>query len=337
MKTSVIDLGLQPSNLELTQALTAAFSQVEPTLVIINTTGSSGVDKKVELSTSAISKSAELSNAAVGAKVGDIWSLLLPTNHIAGLNVLARALKLGTEVVGVEARADFTAIVPTQLHRALTGDNQLLEHLQNCKAVLVGGAAVDGSLLEIARSKGITVFVTYGMTETSGGCVYNNAPLPGVLAELTESGLIKIKGPILASGYRDQEALWLESFSDGWFITSDLGEIRDGKIFIIGRTDDVIISGGENISLAAIDSALAHDFPDVNFLATSIPDTEWGQKLCLLSDADIDQVKVSNILQNKFGRASVPKVFLTVNEIPLIGIGKPDRVKASLLISNAQR
>ncbi|CAB4754204.1 unannotated protein [freshwater metagenome] len=337
MKTSVIDLGLQPSNFELTQALSAAFSQVEPTLVIINTTGSTGVNKKVELSTSAISISADLSNAAVGAKPGDIWSLLLPTNHIAGLNVLARALKLGTEVVGVEGRADFTAIVPTQLHRALTGDIPLLEHLQNCKAVLVGGAAVEDSLLEVARLKGIEIFTTYGMTETSGGCVYNNVPLPGVSVELTYSGLIKIKGPILASGYQDQEALWLKNFSDGWFITSDLGEIKDGKIFVIGRTDDVIISGGENISLAAIESELASNFPDVNFLATSIPDSEWGQKLCLLSDAHIDQVKISSVLQNKFGRAAVPKEFLVVNEIPLIGIGKPDRVKASTLIISAQR
>lgn len=337
MKTSVIDLVLQPSNLELTRALSAAFSQDEPSLVIIKTTGSSGIDKKVELFTSAISKSAELSNAAVGAKPGDIWSLLLPTNHIAGLNVLARAILLGTKVVGVEARADFTAVVPTQLHRALNGDLQLLEHLQNCKAVLVGGAAVEESLLKIARSKGITVFATYGMTETSGGCVYNNLPLPGVFVELTDSGLIKIKGPILASGYQDQEALWLKSFSDSWFITSDLGEIKDGKIFVVGRIDDVIISGGENISLTAIESELARNFPDVNFLATSIPDMEWGQKLCLLSDADIDQVKVSNILQNKFGRASVPKVFLTVNQIPLIGIGKLDRVKASSLIISTQR
>lgn len=337
MKTSVIDLGLQPSNLELTQALFAAFNQVEPTLVIINTTGSSGVNKKVELSTSAISKSAELSNAAVGAKPGDIWSLLLPTNHIAGLNVLARAIHLGSEVVGVEARADFTAIVPTQLHRALTGDIQLLEHLQNCNAVLIGGAAVDNSLLEIARSKGITVFITYGMTETSGGCVFNNLPLPGVLVGLTESGLIKIKGPILASGYQDQESLWTKNFSDGWFITSDLGEVKDGKLFVIGRADDVIISGGENISLTAIESALVHDFPDIHFLATSIPDSEWGQRLCLIADADIDYAKVATVLQSKFGRAAVPKEFLVVEEIPLIGIGKPDRVKASSLIINAQR
>jgi O-succinylbenzoic acid--CoA ligase len=337
MKTSVIDLGLQPSNLELTQALAIAFSQVEPSLVIINTTGSSGVNKKVELSTEAISKSAELANAAVGAKLGDIWSLLLPTNHIAGLNVLARAIKLGTEVVGVEARADFTAIVPTQLHRALTGDHKLLEHLQNCKAVLVGGAAVEDSLLEAANSKGITLFTTYGMTETSGGCVYNNVALPGVLVELTDSGLIKIKGPTLASGYQDQEALWLKNFLDGWFITRDLGEIKDGKIFVVGRADDVIISGGENISLAAIESELARNFPEVNFLATSVPDKEWGQKLCLLSDTNIDQVKISSVLQNKFGRASVPKEFLVVKEIPLIGIGKPDRVKASALIINAQR
>jgi len=340
MKTSVIDIGLQWSNPQLTQAISAAFAQTKPELAptfIVSTTGSTGVIKRVQISTSAIAKSAEQSNKALGAKSGEVWSLLLPTDHIAGINVLARAVLLGTNVVGVDAPADYSAIVPTQLHKALNGDTKLLAHLKNCKAVLVGGAALPQQLLEEAISNGIKVVTTYGMSETSGGCVYNNLPLDGVRVALTDTGLIKISGSILAFGYEDNQELWHKNFDGEWFVTSDLGEIKAGKVFVIGRADDVIISGGENISLAAVESLLSASFPDVNFLATSIPDLLWGAKLCLVSDKSISQDEIAELLLNKFGKAAVPKEFITLSEIPLIGIGKPDRVKAAQLFIDKQR
>jgi O-succinylbenzoic acid--CoA ligase len=337
MKTSVIDIGLKWSVPELTQALSAGLRQDAPSLVIINTSGSTGINKRVQLSTAAIAASAKLSNAAVGAATGDIWSLLLPTNHIAGINVLARAIILDSKIVGVDQPADFTAIVPTQLHRALTGDAQLLHHLKNCKAVLVGASATSKTLLAKAFESGINVITTYGMTETSGGCVYNNLPLPGVLIAISEDGLIKINGPILAQGYEGQEDLWSQRFKDGWFTSNDLGEIIDDQIFVIGRADDVIISGGEKISLISIERELAENFPDTNFLATSIPDSEWGDKLCLLADGEFDQNKVSQLLHHNLGKQFVPKDYLIVAAIPQIGVGKPDRVKASKLFQDKQR
>jgi len=337
MKTSVIDLGLTWSNPQLMQALTAAFNQTEPAQIIINTTGSTGLNKRVQLSSKALFISAKLSNEILGASNCDIWSLLLPTNHIAGLNVLARAITLDSEIVSVEGKAKFSAIVPTQLHRALSGDAQLLNHLQNCQAVLVGGSATSKELLESAKQHKINVVTTYGMTETSGGCVYNNVALPGVEVSTTEAGLLKIKGAVLADGYENQEQLWAANFSDGWFTTNDLGEVRDGKVFVTGRADDVIISGGENVSLIAVEKILLENFKGVKFLATSISDSEWGQKLCLLSDVAIDQNEISELLQGKLGKASVPKEFLAVSEIPTIGIGKPDRVKASQLFIDKQR
>ena len=340
MKTSVIDIGLQWSNPQLVQAIAAAFAQTEPELAptfIVSTTGSTGVVKRVAISTSALAKSAQLSNSILGAKSGDIWSLLLPTEHIAGLNVLARSVLLESEVVGVDNRADYSAIVPTQLHKALNGDSVLLNHLKNCKAVLVGGAALQKPLLESALKSGINLVTTYGMSETCGGFVYDHLPFPGVSIDLTSTGLIKVKGPILASGYEGNEKLWKESFDNGWFITNDLGEIVDGKLFVLGRADDVIISGGENVSLTAIESLLSTAFPGVNFLATSIPDLQWGAKLCLISDKSLASDEIAVILLNSLGRAAVPKEYLTLGEIPQLGIGKPDRVKAAQLFIDKQR
>jgi O-succinylbenzoic acid--CoA ligase len=337
MKTSVIDIGLQWETPALTAALAAAIGNGAPAQVIINTTGSSGIKKRVLLSMDAIETSAKLSNSQIGAAPGDIWSLLLPINHIAGVNVLARAIKLGSSVVGVDETADYTAIVPTQLHRALFGDNKLLEHLQKCKSVLVGGSPASKTLLELATKVEINVITTYGMTETSGGCIYNNRALAGVSVKVDETGRLMIKGPILASGYEDNQELWSENFKDGWFLTSDLGTVKDNEVQIIGRSDDVVLSGGENVSLFAIENELAANFPDMNFLATSIPDSEWGQKICLISNFELDHLEVSQVLKEKLGKQFVPKDFLVVDQIPQIGIGKPDRVKASQLFIDKQR
>jgi O-succinylbenzoic acid--CoA ligase len=340
MKTSVIDIGLQWSNPQLVQALSAAFAQSQPELAptfIVSTTGSTGVVKRVKLSTSAIAQSARLANLALNAKPGDIWSLLLPTNHIAGLNVLARSVLLNTDVVGIDQHANFSAIVPTQLHSALNGNDQLLNHLRNCKAVLVGGAALSNQLLNSALENGIRVVTTYGMTETGGGCIYDNVPLAGINIEINLDGIIKISGPTLAHGYEDNDELWQQSFKDGWFLTNDIGEIKDERLFVIGRADDVIISGGENVSLDSIESQLSDSFPNINFLATSIPDEKWGEKLCLISDKPVDRDEISKMLLAKLGKASVPKEFIVLSEIPQIGIGKPDRVKAAALFIDKQR
>jgi O-succinylbenzoic acid--CoA ligase len=337
MKTSVIDIGLPWETPALTLALSAAINQGEAGQVIIETTGSSGIRKRVQLSTNAIETSAELSNSLIGAAPGDVWSLLLPINHIAGVNVLARAIKLDSKVVGVDDTADYTAVVPTQLHRALFGDEKLLKHLQRCKSVLVGGSPASKTILELASKAGISVITTYGMTETSGGCIYNNRALPGVSVMVDKAGRLMIKGPILASGYENNQELWSENFKDGWFLTNDLGAIKDNEVQVIGRSDDVVLSGGENVSLIAIENELAANFPDVNFLATSIADSEWGQKICLISNIEIDHLQVSQVLKDKLGKQFVPKDFLVVEQIPQIGIGKPDRVKASQLFVDKQR
>jgi O-succinylbenzoic acid--CoA ligase len=175
------------------------------------------------------------------------------------------------------------------------------------------------------------------MTETSGGCIYNGRALPGVSVMVNQTGRLMIKGPILANGYENNQELWNENFKDEWFLTNDLGTVKDNEVLVIGRSDDVVLSGGENVSLIAIENELVANFPDVKFLATSIADSEWGQKICLISDIEIDQLQVSQVLKEKLGKQFVPKDFLVVNQIPQIGIGKPDRVKAGQLFVDKQR
>jgi O-succinylbenzoic acid--CoA ligase len=294
------------SHFEIDQ-IRALLSGAGPHSIVVNTTGSTGIVKGIELTRANLLSSVAATHKFLGAKTGDVWSLLLPTYHIAGINVVARSIVLESDVVGVDDYADFTAIVPTQLHKALNGDAQLLSHLKGCRAVLVGGAATSSQLLDSAKNAGIKVVTTYGSTETCGGCIYNNQPLEGVSVQIDQTGLLQVAGPMV--------------FESGWYTTSDLAEIKDGKVFIFGRVDDVIISGGENISLVSIEKLLGEDF-----IAFGVPDDLWGSKLCLASTSKINVAQVSKLITENIGKHAVPKEFVVISEIPLMGIGKPDRV-----------
>ena len=292
-------------------ALTEVNSKVA---IVLATTGSTGKPKEIQLSADALIKSAELSNAFLGATAGDTWSLHLPLTHIAGINVLLRSLVLGTEIAS--SQATFTAIVPTQLHRALNGDGALLKELQNCKAVLVGGAASSPALLEEARKNSINAVTTYGSTETSGGCIYSNQPLPEVEVRISALGLLEISSPTLAEGVAQ----------NGWYTTADLAEIRDGKVFIQGRSDDVIISGGENISLSQVESVLSSISDQI--IAIGVPSAEWGQELVLLTTEKLSLERIKTALVSELGKFASPKSIVEIDAIPLKGIGKPDRARA---------
>ena len=321
-----------------------SFSEVPARIaLVISTTGSSGASKEVGLSAAALLSSARASNKALGAEFGNSWSLLLPLTHVAGVNVLVRALELGTEPIdlrnhqGAYPRADFTAIVPTQLFKALNGDQNLLAHLVEAKAVLVGGAALTTELHLQAEKAGINVVVTYGMTETSGGCVYNGLPLDGVEISITPEKRIAIKGSVVAHTYLGAEALWDTQFIDGWFHSSDHGRIENGKLIVEGRSDDVIISGGENISLSAIERSLHAHFPHKSFAAFAMKDSQWGDALhvAIAGDGFPTEADVSQYLAEQFGEFSKPKGFLHLPELPLMGIGKVDRKKLTELYMEA--
>jgi O-succinylbenzoic acid--CoA ligase len=242
-----------------------------------------------------------------------------------------RSLELGTTPIDLREateypKADFTAIVPTQLFRALNGDRQLLNHLKNCRAVLVGGAALSDSIRQAAAEAGIEIVTTYGMTETCGGCVYNGTPISGVEVD-TSSGAIKIKGPMIAYTYLNDEQAWRDSYVDGWFLTNDLGSFINGKLIVEGRADDVIISGGEKVSLSTVEGALQEAFKENEFAAFSIPDVEWGSALhiAIAGDHPISTQEISSYLEKTLGVVAKPKGFLILSALPMIGVGKVDQ------------
>ena len=297
--------------------------EVDPKVaLIVTTSGSTGNPKSVLLSAHSLLANARATHKYIGASAGQRWSLLLPTSHIAGLNILIRSIELGTQPVAVESSADFSAIVPTQLHRALNSDSQLLAHLKKCQSVLVGGGPLDAELRQRAIDAGINVITTYGMTETSGGVVYDGNSLEGVSVEI-QDGHIALQCPQVALGYLDSTL----PTNNGWFITNDLGEIKDGMLIVHGRADDQIISGGEKISLSAIETYLQSEFKNPDIIAFAQRDREWGEKLCIATTTDIALESLQVKLKERFGAHASPKELFKVASIPYLAIGKPDRKK----------
>ena len=289
--------------------------------VVVGTSGSTGTPKEVALTATSLLTSARASNKFLNARPGQTWSLLLPLTHIAAVNVLVRSIELGTLPIdlrnhqGTFPKADYTSIVPTQLFKALNGDQQLLDHLKSAKAVLVGGAALSDSMRNQAELAGIKVITTYGMTETCGGCVYDGKALDGVEIEI-RNGKIFVRGSILASSI---------SLDAGWYETSDLGEIINNELMILGRADDVIVTGGENLSLNAVEQSLSAAFPEIQCAAFAIDDPQWGQSLQIAVVGTITNEAITAHLESELGVFAKPKGIHHCASLPLLGIGKVDR------------
>lgn len=308
--------------------------------VLVPTSGSTGTPKLVALTAQALRASATGTELALGGP--GQWTLALPTTHIAGLQVVIRSLLAGTEPVVHDAEhfssasfaaatarlrgsRRYTALVPTQLRRLLADDRGTAA-LVSYHAVLVGGAATSPSVLAAARDAGARVVTTYGMSETAGGCVYDGVPIAGATVDLDPSGRIRLGGPTLARGYRGEPELTAEAFAGGRFHTSDLGRLDGtGRLQVLGRADDVVISGGVNVHPLAVEAVIAR-VPGVRDVCVAgVPDPEWGAAVTawVVGDADVEAVREA--VRAELGAPAAPRAVHTVAGIPLLVSGKPDR------------
>lgn len=330
------------------------------TAVVIMTSGSAGEPKLVALSAAALRASAEATARRSGGP--GRWLLALPATHVAGVQVVVRSLLAGHEPVVQDLRGGFraagfvaaaaalatsarryTSLVPTQLRRLLDGDAAARAALCGFDAVLVGGAALDRATHDRALAAGVAVVTTYGMSETAGGCVYDGVPLDGVRVRLDAEGGIRLGGPTLASGYLGRPDLTAAAFAGGWFRTGDHGRWRDGRLEVLGRLDDVIVTGGEKVAPAAVERVLLAQ-PGVRAAcAVGVPDPEWGQRVAAAVVLDpaagpnVDLGRLAGTVRAELGRAAEPRPLLPLDDIPLLGIGKPDRATLAGLLYRAGR
>ena len=311
--------------------------------LVVVTSGSTGGGRGVLLSAGALLASAEATHARLDGP--GAWLLALPVSAIAGLQVLCRSVVSGEPVTSLAreetlaaavarmpAGRRYTAQVPTQLRRFLDAEP---DGLRAFDAILVGGAATDPTLLASAQDAGVAVVTTYGMTETAGGCVYDGEPLDGVRARVTDGG-VELSGPVLALGYRRDPVATAEAFADGWFRTRDAGTLRDGRLTVTGRLDDVVITGGVNVAPAAVEAAL-RDHPSVaDAVVLGRPDDEWGQRVVAavvpIPGTEPQLAELRAWVGDRLGAPAAPRQLHLIDSIPLLHTGKPDRRAVAALI-----
>ncbi|WP_246260498.1 o-succinylbenzoate--CoA ligase [Cellulomonas taurus] len=317
--------------------------------LLVRTSGSTGAPRDVLLSADALLASARATHTRLAGP--GHWLLALPTAHIAGLQVVLRSVAAGTEPVrlsGPFRAASFLAaaaqvpsdgpryvsLVPTQLIRVLA-DPAATDALAGFDAVLLGGAAAPDGLIADARARGVRLVTTYGMSETCGGCVYDGVPLDGVRVAIDPDDRIALTGPMLATGYRDRPELTADSFrtdADGtrWLHTSDLGRWSQGTLTVLGRADDVLITGGEKVPPAAVERVLA-ELPGVaEVCVVGVPDPHWGQAVTAVlvlhpGTAVPDPAAVRTRVAAALGPAAAPRHQLVLDTLPTRGPGKIDR------------
>ncbi|TDE91764.1 AMP-dependent synthetase [Occultella glacieicola] len=315
------------------------------TAAILTTSGStSGVGRPVALGAAALRASAAATEARLSGP--GQWLLALPTDHVAGLQVLIRSVLAGTVPVvvrpgrftpaalaaGLRAmRTDvprYLSLVPTQLVRVLTDGGSAVDLLRTCAAVLVGGAATAGGVLAAARETGIPVVTTYGMTETCGGCVYDGVPLDGVDVRLAADGRIHLAGAVLADGYLDDGPDPFVQFAGRrWLRTGDAGTLEGDTLAVLGRVDDVLVTGGLNVHPAAVERAITALDSVAEVAVVGVPDAEWGESVTavVVPRPGVAPPDLATVRAAAGGGPAAPRALLVRAGLPLRGPGKVDR------------
>jgi O-succinylbenzoic acid--CoA ligase len=191
--------------------------------------------------------------------------------------------------------------------------------------VLLGGAGAPQDLLEWAAGRGLPVVRTYGMTETASqvavatGTEESARALPDVELAVDAGGQVLVRGPMVARRALDE---------DGWLHTGDLGTIdREGRLVVHGRADDVIVTGGENVSPAEVEEALrAH--PAVSDVAVvGAPDPEWGEAVVayVVAGGNVTEEDLRSHCRGRIAAHKSPKRVRIVAELPRTAAGKVDR------------
>jgi O-succinylbenzoic acid--CoA ligase len=327
------------------------------TAVVVTTSGSTGIPKSVAIGRNALIASALATSARIGEGA---WLLTLPAGYIAGVQVLVRSLVSGREpallaghfsaeafaaaalsmassVGGMRVPA-YTSLVPVQLQRVLDAadrDADVRRAAQSFEAILVGGQAVSPVLLERAADSGVRIVRTYGSSETSGGCVYDGVPLDGVGLRIG-AGEVQITGPTLADGYlgdpeRTDAAFLRDPDGTRWYRTGDEGTLDDGVLRILGRRDNVFISGGINVSLDRVERAVRSIRGLHDAVVVAVPDEQWGEASVIVAAGRDDAGLLEHareVVATEVGRHARPARLVLVDEIPLLASGKPDRLAA---------
>ena len=322
--------------------------------IVLFTSGSTGSPRGVVLSRAALLAAADASMHHLGWRDDDRWLVALSLAHAGGLAPIVRCLVARKPIIlAAEAEplsellagATLVSLVPAQLAALL--DDPAWRPPPTLRAVLLGGAAAPASLLEAAAARGVPFLATYGATETfgqvatapcarAGDPLAPLVPLRGVAIAAgtrTAPRPIRIRAPMLATRYLDGTPIAPE------LATADLGFIEAGTLHVVGRADDMIISGGENVHPSQIEAVLAAT-PGVRAACVfGIADERWGQIVAaaIVTEAAFDARAAASRWHAALPAHARPRELAITGELPLLANGKLDRRRASELPRNIVR
>ena len=335
-----------------------------PALAIVYTSGSRGAPRGAKLSPRAFIASAAAHAGNLGWRPDDRWLLGMPPAHVGGLSILTRCLIARRCVVlsggGFEPQRTIEtlkrdsvtlySVVPTMLRRLLDAADPAWSPGPALRAVLVGGAAFSPALRSRARERAVPALATYGCTEacsqvaTQGlselgepGC---GAPLRGIDVRI-EDGEIQVRGDVLMDGYLDEDEQDSPFTDDGWLRTGDLGTLSaTGRLFVEGRLDNRIITGGENVAPEEVEGWLEGVSGVVSAGVFGVPDAEWGHRVVaalVVEQAGFDVDALDARMRNELAPHKRPKEIAILDALPLNRSGKLDRTKLASCCAGALR
>ncbi len=306
-------------------------ARAHPSLALILTTsGSTGEPKAVCLSWRAVAAAARFAHRNMDLHRGDAWLACMPLAFAGGAMILYRVWRAGATAIihdgfSIDTIArDFAQRQITHISLTPAMLAQLVDATvpppPTLRCALIGGAALSPSLAERARAAGWPLRLSYGMTETCATALIDGHPLPGVRVRIHSTGVLEIATPARMAGYLDGTG------RHDWFTTSDLAAIdAEGCVNILGRADDMLISGGVNVHPIAVEARLSA-CPGLHESAvTGLPHPVWGDIIACIYEGDADASSVEHWCRAALPSTHRPRRFLRVPQLPRLASGKLDR------------
>lgn len=325
--------GEQPFSNDLLSFLKEWFN--DSPYILVQTSGSTGVPKQIEVEKVRMLQSAKLTCNFLGLKGGDSALLCMNLKYIGAKMVVVRSLFAGLDLVPIEASGYplkeieitvFAAMTPMQVYNSLQ-DNKQREKLRRIRHLIIGGGAVDATLSNDLANFPHAIWSTYGMTETLSHIALRRingksasewyTPFEGVAISLSENQTLKIEAPLIT-----QEVL----------VTNDVAEINEqGQFRILGRIDNIINSGGIKIQIEEVERLLSKSLSG-EYMITSAQDTKFGEAVVLLVKNGIyTSSQIHSICKELLPPYWIPKAIFLLDTLPYTETNKPNRAEARLI------
>ena len=305
------------------------------TACAIFTSGSTGTSRAVRLTWANIEASAAASASHLDHRSDDRWLAVLPFHHVGGLSILWRSARQGSAVVlggGFDA-ARTTSLLLSGGVTLASFVSPMLEKLADMdigevpgfRLGLVGGGPASARALAVG---GMRLLPTYGMTETASQIATADpadprpdrlVPLDGVALVITDDQRIVVDGPMVSPGDLDAPD------RDGPLVTGDLGKLTEGRLEVLGRADNVIVTGGENVMPERVERIMAAVPGAGQVAVVGLADARWGRLVAAAYTGSAEPEALRAALEPRLGKHEIPRRWLRVEALPTLGVGKVDR------------